>query len=331
MEKKTSFKNKSLLITGGTGSFGYNFVKYIIKKKFLFKKLIIFSRDEYKQYKMSQTFSEKKYPFLRYFLGDIRDLDRLKNAVKNVDYIVHAAALKQVPTAEYNPEEFIKTNIIGTQNLINACLESSVSKIIALSTDKAVSPANLYGATKLCADKLIIAANHIKGNKKISFSIVRYGNVFGSRGSVVPLFLKQKEKNILTLTNPKMTRFSILYDDAIEMVLWGIQNTKGGEIVVPKIPSYKIMDLAKTISPKSKIKIIGMRQGEKIHEELINENDGNEIYENKKYYITVSRNKYLKTKFNNKTIKRVNKKIKLNSLDNKFLKISELKKMLKKI
>ena len=331
MEKKTSFKNKSLLITGGTGSFGYNFVKYIIKKKILFKKLIIFSRDEYKQYKMSQTFSEKKYPFLRYFLGDIRDLDRLKNAVKNVDYIVHAAALKQVPTAEYNPEEFIKTNIIGTQNLINACLESSVSKIIALSTDKAVSPANLYGATKLCADKLIIAANHIKGNKKISFSIVRYGNVFGSRGSVVPLFLKQKEKNILTLTNPKMTRFSILYDDAIEMVLWGIQNTKGGEIVVPKIPSYKIMDLAKTISPKSKIKIIGMRQGEKIHEELINENDGNEIYENKKYYITVSRNKYLKTKFNNKTIKRVEKKIKLNSLDNKFLKISELKKMLKKI
>lgn len=331
MEKKTSFKNKSLLITGGTGSFGYNFVKYIIKKKILFKKLIIFSRDEYKQYKMSQTFSEKKYPFLRYFLGDIRDLDRLKNAVKNVDYIVHAAALKQVPTAEYNPEEFIKTNIIGTQNLINACLESSVSKIIALSTDKAVSPANLYGATKLCADKLIIAANHIKGNKKISFSIVRYGNVFGSRGSVVPLFLKQKEKNILTLTNPKMTRFSILYDDAIEMVLWGIQNTKGGEIVVPKIPSYKIMDLAKTISPKSKIKIIGMRQGEKIHEELINENDGNEIYENKKYYITVSRNKYLKTKFNNKTIKRVKKKIKLNSLDNKFLKISELKKMLKKI
>lgn len=331
MEKKTSFKNKSLLITGGTGSFGYNFVKYIIKKKILFKKLIIFSRDEYKQYKMSQTFSEKKYLFLRYFLGDIRDLDRLKNAVKNVDYIVHAAALKQVPTAEYNPEEFIKTNIIGTQNLINACLESSVSKIIALSTDKAVSPANLYGATKLCADKLIIAANHIKGNKKISFSIVRYGNVFGSRGSVVPLFLKQKEKNILTLTNPKMTRFSILYDDAIEMVLWGIQNTKGGEIVVPKIPSYKIMDLAKTISPKSKIKIIGMRQGEKIHEELINENDGNEIYENKKYYITVSRNKYLKTKFNNKTIKRVEKKIKLNSLDNKFLKISELKKMLKKI
>ena len=331
MEKKTSFKNKSLLITGGTGSFGYNFVKYIIKKKILFKKLIIFSRDEYKQYKMSQTFSEKKYPFLRYFLGDIRDLDRLKNAVKNVDYIVHAAALKQVPTAEYNPEEFIKTNIIGTQNLINACLESSVSKIIALSTDKAVSPANLYGATKLCADKLIIAANHIKGNKKISFSIVRYGNVFGSRGSVVPLFLKQKEKNILTLTNPKMTRFSILYDDAIEMVLWGIQNTKGGEIVVPKIPSYKIMDLAKTISPKSKIKIIGMRQGEKIHEELINENDGNEIYENKKYYITVSRNKYLKTKFNNKTIKRVKKKIKLNSIDNKFLKISELKKMLKKI
>lgn len=331
MEKKTSFKNKSLLITGGTGSFGYNFVKYIIKKKILFKKLIIFSRDEYKQYKMSQTFSEKKYLFLRYFLGDIRDLDRLKNAVKNVDYIVHAAALKQVPTAEYNPEEFIKTNIIGTQNLINACLESSVSKIIALSTDKAVSPANLYGATKLCADKLIIAANHIKGNKKISFSIVRYGNVFGSRGSVVPLFLKQKEKNILTLTNPKMTRFSILYDDAIEMVLWGIQNTKGGEIVVPKIPSYKIMDLAKTISPKSKIKIIGMRQGEKIHEELINENDGNEIYENKKYYITVSRNKYLKTKFNNKTIKRVKKKIKLNSLDNKFLKISELKKMLKKI
>ena len=183
----------------------------------------------------------------------------------------------------------------------------------------------------MCADKLIIAANHIKGNKKISFSIVRYGNVFGSRGSVVPLFLKQKEKNILTLTNPKMTRFSILYDDAIEMVLWGIQNTKGGEIVVPKIPSYKIMDLAKTISPKSKIKIIGMRQGEKIHEELINENDGNEIYENKKYYITVSRNKYLKTKFNNKTIKRVKKKIKLNSLDNKFLKISELKKMLKKI
>lgn len=331
MEKTISFKNKSLLITGGTGSFGYNFVKYIIKKKILFKKLIIFSRDEYKQYKMSQTFSEEKYPFLRYFLGDIRDLNRLKNAVKNVDYIVHAAALKQVPTAEYNPEEFIKTNIIGTQNLINACLESSVSKIISLSTDKAVSPANLYGATKLCADKLIIAANHIKGNKKISFSIVRYGNVFGSRGSVVPLFLKQKEKNILTLTNPKMTRFSILYDDAIQMVLWGIQNTKGGEIVVPKIPSYKIMDLAKTISPESKIKIIGMRQGEKVHEELINENDGNEIYENKKYYITISRNKYLKTKFNNKTIKRVKKKIKLNSLDNKFLKISELKKMLKKI
>jgi UDP-N-acetylglucosamine 4,6-dehydratase/5-epimerase len=325
------FKNKSLLITGGTGSFGHNFVKYIIKKKIKLKKLIIFSRDEYKQYKMSQTFSEEKYPFLRYFLGDIRDLNRLTNAVKNLDYVVHAAALKQVPTAEYNPEEFIKTNIIGTQNLINACLESSVNKIISLSTDKAVSPANLYGATKLCADKLIMAANHIKGNKKISFSAVRYGNVFGSRGSVVPLFMKQKEKNILTLTNSEMTRFSILYDDAIEMVLWAIQNAKGGEIIVPKIPSYRILDLAKTIAPKAKIKTVGIRQGEKIHEELINENDGNEIYENNKYYIIVSRNKYLKIKYDNKVIKRVKKKIKLNSLENKFLNISELKKMLKKL
>jgi len=325
------FKNKSLLITGGTGSFGHNFVKYIITKKIKFKKLIIFSRDEYKQYKMSQTFSEEKYPFLRYFLGDIRDLNRLTNAVKNLDYVVHAAALKQVPTAEYNPEEFIKTNIIGTQNLINACLESSVNKIISLSTDKAVSPANLYGATKLCADKLIMAANHIKGNKKISFSAVRYGNVFGSRGSVVPLFMKQKEKNILTLTNSEMTRFSILYDDAIEMVLWAIQNAKGGEIIVPKIPSYRILDLAKTIAPKAKIEIVGIRQGEKIHEELINENDGNEIYENNKYYIIVSRNKYLKIKYDNKLIKRVKKKIKLNSLENKFLNISELKKMLKKL
>ena len=270
---KNFFKNKSLLLTGGTGSFGRAFVNYLLKNKMPLKKIIIFSRDELKQFEMSKIFNENQYSNIRYFIGDVRDKERLKLALNEVDIVVHAAALKQVPIAEYNPFEFIKTNVLGAENLIESCLGSSVKNVIALSTDKASSPINLYGATKLCSDKLFIAANNIKGKQDIKFSIVRYGNVMGSRGSVLETFSQQKKSGTFQITNKKMTRFNMNMNEAIDFVTYSLMNLKGGEIFVPKIPSFYIIDLAKAVSENCKIKIIGVRPGEKIHEEMISSYD----------------------------------------------------------
>ena len=282
------FKNKTILITGGTGSFGKAFLEYLLVNHKDVKKIIIFSRDELKQFELSTQFNKKNYPNIRYFLGDIRDKDRLNRAMENVDYVIHAAALKQVPAAEYNPFEFIKTNVIGAQNIVDACLNSNVKKVIALSTDKACAPINLYGATKLCSDKLFISANNIIGKRKISFSVVRYGNVMGSRGSVIPEFFKQKKSGFINITDKDMTRFNITLQQSIDLVVWALKNAIGGEIFVPKIPSYKILDLAKAIAPEAKINIIGTRPGEKIHEELITESESAYALELKKYFVILT-------------------------------------------
>ena len=323
--------NKSILITGGTGSFGKAYISYIIKKYKKIRRLIIFSRDELKQYEMSQIFNKKDYPFLRYFIGDVRDLDRLKSSLVDVDYVVHAAALKQVPTAEYNPFEFIKTNVLGAQNLIEACFYNNVKKIISLSTDKASSPINLYGATKLCSDKLFIAANNIKGIRKISFSVARYGNVMGSRGSVIPNFLKSKKKGYLEITDEKMTRFNITLSKSIKMVEWIFKYSLGGEIFVPKIPSYKLIDLAKAIDSNCKININGMRPGEKLHEELIGSGESLYTFELKDYYVILPllKKSYVKTFKEKLKGKRVRAGFFYRSNENSYLSIDELKKLLK--
>lgn len=259
----------SILITGGTGSFGKAFVRTVLTKYPNIKRLVIFSRDELKQFEMSQEFSTQEYSQVRYFIGDIRDEKRLKRALEGIDVVVHAAALKQVPAAEYNPFECIKTNVLGAQNLIEACFENNIKKVVALSTDKAAAPVNLYGATKLCSDKLFIAANNVKGERDLHFSVVRYGNVMGSRGSVVPFFLDKKKEGVLPITDPTMTRFNISLDDGVEMVLWALEHALGGEIFVPKIPSYNIVDVATAVAPECRQEIVGIRPGEKLHEEMI--------------------------------------------------------------
>jgi len=276
-------KNKSILITGGTGSFGKNFIKYIYKKHKNLKKIVVFSRDEWKQHELSNELKIEKKK-IRFFLGDVRDKNRLITALKGIDIVIHAAALKQVPAAEYNPLEFIKTNISGANNVIEAALKNNVKKVIALSTDKAAAPINLYGATKLCSDKLFSSANLYKGSCKTIFSIVRYGNVFNSRGSVVPLFIKMKNNNLFPITHENMTRFNITLIDSVKMVEWAINNAKGGEIFVPKLKSYKILDLAKALNPNAKIKIIGIRPGEKIHEQMITTDDSYSTYDIGKYF-----------------------------------------------
>ena len=241
--------NKTILITGGTGSLGNALTKKILSKYKNIKKIIIFSRDEFKQYNMEKLFSEKKFNCLRYFLGDVRDLSRLEQALKGVDFVIHTAALKQVPAAEYNPFEYIKTNVIGAQNLITASINQGVKKVIALSTDKACSPINLYGATKLCSDKLFISSNNLSGKNGTIFSVVRYGNVFASRGSVIPYFIDLNKKNKpITITDKKMTRFNISLDEGVDAVMWSLKNLKGQEILVPKLQSFKITDLAKAIN-----------------------------------------------------------------------------------
>jgi len=277
--------NKNILITGGTGSFGKKFTQ-IVLENYKPEKLIILSRDELKQFEMSQRWSMKKYPCIRYFLGDIRDKERLTRAFQDVDYVIHAAALKQVPAAEYNPAEFIKTNIIGAMNIIDAAIYNNVQKVIALSTDKACNPINLYGATKLCSDKLFVSANVYRpiGKDKI-FSVVRYGNVVGSRGSVVPFFKERSQTGVLPITDPRMTRFWITLDQAVHFVLRVFELAKGGEIFVPKIPSMKITDLAKAIGPDCKQKIVGIRPGEKIHETLIGEDEGRYTAEYNECYV----------------------------------------------
>lgn len=255
---------------------------------------------------MAREFPEKKYKFIRYFIGDVRDLPRLKLAMQDTDCVIHAAALKQVPAAEYNPIEFIKTNVIGAQNIIEASLKSSVKSVIALSTDKACAPINLYGATKLCSDKLFIAANNLAGKSNIKYSVVRYGNVFGSRGSVVPLFMKQKNENFFTITDNEMTRFNISLEKGVETVIWGMKNFFGGEILIPKIPSFKILDLILSFNNKAKIKIIGIRKGEKLHEEMITASDSLNTIEIKDFYLILNENKkcfqYYKKNFKGKSV-----------------------------
>jgi len=279
------FNNKTILVTGGTGSFGKTFISRVLTSSKP-KKIIIYSRDELKQYEMqvNPTFSQHE-KILRYFLGDVRDFDRLKTALNGVDIVIHAAALKQVPAAEYNPFEAIKTNIHGAQNLVQACLEHNLEKVIALSTDKAAAPINLYGATKLVSDKLFVSANLFKGGKKTKFSVVRYGNVMGSRGSVIPAFLQMKANGLLTITDEKMTRFNITLDKGVEFVCDSLERMIGGEIFIPKIPSYKILDVAKAIDPTIETKIIGIRPGEKLHEEMITESDSFRTLEFEKHFV----------------------------------------------
>jgi len=277
--------NKSILITGGTGSFGKKFTEIILNKYPDLKRLVIYSRDELKQFNMAQDYPEDKYPQVRFFIGDVRDRNRFIRACEGIDVIIHTAALKQVPTAEYNPDEFIKTNIGGAQNVIDGALETNVKVVVALSTDKAAAPINLYGATKLVSDKLFIAANNIKGKRDLRFSVVRYGNVMGSRGSVIPFFMnKAKNGGVLPITHKEMTRFNISLEDGVEMVLWAIDNAIGAELFVPKIPSYKIETVAKAIAPNAKLIDVGIRPGEKLHEEMITVSDAMNTIDIGKYY-----------------------------------------------
>jgi UDP-N-acetylglucosamine 4,6-dehydratase len=276
--------DKNILITGGTGSFGRKATE-IILKSYKPRRLIIYSRDELKQFEMSQVFSFAEYSCIRYFIGDVRDKERLYRAFHDVDYVIHGAALKQVPAAEYNPFEAVKTNIIGAQNVINVAIDQGVKKVIALSTDKAANPINLYGATKLCADKLFIAGNAYVGRDYTTFSVVRYGNVVGSRGSVIPLFIRQKENGHLPITDPRMTRFWITLGQGVEFVLWCLRHMCGGELFVPKIPSMNIMDLAKAIAPECKTEIVGIRPGEKIHELMISRDDARKTLEFDNFYV----------------------------------------------
>lgn len=276
--------NKSILITGGTGSFGKAFVAAVLDRYPAIRRLVVFSRDELKQYEMALQFSPDEHPCLRYFIGDVRDADRLRRAMEGIDIVIHAAALKQVPAAEYNPFEAIKTNVLGAQNVIDACLESGVSRVVALSTDKAAAPINLYGATKLCSDKLFTAANNIRGGRNIRFSVVRYGNVMGSRGSVIPFFLARRHTGVLPITDPEMTRFNISLQEGVDMVLWALARARGGEILVPRIPSYRITDVAEAIAPGCEHRIIGIRPGEKIHEEMITASDSYNTVHLGQYY-----------------------------------------------
>lgn len=273
MHQNMDICDQSILITGGTGSFGKAFVKSVLDYCPKIKRLVVFSRDELKQYEMQQEFPQEKYPALRFFIGDVRDPGRLSRAMEGIDTVVHAAALKQVPAAEYNPFEFIKTNIMGAQNVIEACLDKGVRRVVALSTDKAAAPINLYGATKLCSDKLFIAANNFRGDRDLRFSVVRYGNVMGSRGSVIPFFMNKAKTGVLPITDMGMTRFNIPLEEGVEMVFWALEHALGGEILVPKIPSYRIGDVAQAVAPNCKHEIVGIRPGEKLHEEMITSSD----------------------------------------------------------
>ncbi len=328
-----NLNNKTILVTGGTGTFGQYFIEYILSK-FSPKKIIIYSRDEQKQFLMQKKLQNFKRT-LRFFLGDIRDIDRLRYAMHDVDVILHTAAIKHVPFAEYNPTEAIKTNIIGAQNLIELCLSpnSKVKRVIALSTDKASSPINLYGATKLASDKLFVAANNYRGKKGISFSVVRYGNVMGSKGSIIP-FLISNKKNYIELTDKNMTRFNITLKQSLEFVLNCFKIMQGGEIFIPKLKSVRITDIIKAISPNKKIKIIGLRPGEKVHEEMISKDDMRNVVEHKNFYIITMRSEFVDSNIKNylkknKNAKRPKKIFSYNSYDNKdYMSLSEIKKII---
>lgn len=282
-----SFNNLRILITGGTGSFGKKFVETLIRKHPDAQRVVIYSRDELKQFEMAQNYPVSQYPSLRFFIGDVRDHDRLRLAMEGIDIVVHAAALKQVPTAEYNPFECIKTNVIGAQNVIEAAMATGVKNVVALSTDKAAAPINLYGATKLCSDKLFIAANNMRGHRDLKFSVVRYGNVMGSRGSVIPFFLEKSKTGVLPITDPSMTRFNISLEEGVEMVFFALRNALGGEIFIPKIPSYRITEVAKAIGPDCEHPVVGIRPGEKLHEEMITASDSPNTIETEDYYVIV--------------------------------------------
>ena len=282
-----NLSGKSVLITGGTGSLGKALTQYILQKHSEVKRLIVFSRDEQKQFEMAQEYPHGEYPQIRFFIGDVRDFNRLKRALRGVDYVIHAAAMKHVPIAEYNPMECVKTNILGAENVINACADTKVERVVALSTDKAAAPVNLYGATKLASDKLFVAANNIVGSNPIRFSVVRYGNVMGSNGSVIPFFLKKRKEGVLPITNPEMTRFNISLEGGVQMVMHALEHAWGGEIFVPKIPSYKIIDVAEAVGPDCEKPVVGIRPGEKIHEEMITSSDSFNTYDLGRYYVIV--------------------------------------------
>ena len=284
MLKSVDICDQSILITGGTGSFGKAFVRAVLDHCPKIKRLVVYSRDELKQFEMQQEFPQDQYPALRFFIGDVRDPGRLARAMEGIDTVVHAAALKQVPAAEYNPFEFIKTNVMGAQNVIEACLDKGVRRVVALSTDKAAAPINLYGATKLCSDKLFIAANNFRGDRELRFSVVRYGNVMGSRGSVIPFFMNKAKTGVLPITDKAMTRFNIPLEEGVEIVFWALEHALGGEILVPKIPSYRIGDLAEAIGPNCKKEIVGIRPGEKLHEEMITSSDSPNTIELSNYF-----------------------------------------------
>ena len=323
---------KSILITGGTGSLGQQLTKTILKRWPKVKRLIIFSRDEQKQYQMNMEFPSVAGGNIRYFIGDIRDYERLKRAFKGVNYIIHAAAMKHVHIAEYNPMECVKTNVLGAENVINAAMECGVENVVALSTDKAAAPINLYGATKLCSDKLFVAANNIKGFTNIKFSVVRYGNVMGSNGSVIPFFMQQKKSGIIPVTDPKMARFNISLQEGADLVLHALEHAWGGEIFVPKIPSYKITEVAKAIAPECKIKVVGIRPGEKVHEEMITESDSFSTYDLGKYYAILPQitNFVLKDYIKKFKAKKVKEGFKFNSGQNKkWVNAVQLRKLIK--
>lgn len=324
---------KTILVTGGTGSFGKKFIETVLKKYPDVKKLIVFSRDELKQFEMSQVFPKSTYKQMRYFIGDVRDADRFKRACEGVDIIVHAAALKQVPAAEMNPIECIRTNIHGAENVINAALDCNVKQVVALSTDKAAAPVNLYGATKLCSDKLFIAAHNLKGTRDLKFSVVRYGNVLGSRGSVVPFFLERVKSGTLPITHEDMTRFNITLEEGVDLVLKTIENQWGGELIVPKIPSYRINDVAKAIGPDCKLEVVGIRPGEKLHEEMITESDSLNTLDCGTHYVIVppisswTKQEYMK----HFSAKEVSVGFKYNSGSNdEWLSVQEIRDLIKK-
>jgi len=323
--------DKNILITGGTGSFGKKATE-IILKRYKPRRLIIFSRDELKQFEMAQQFPESEYDCMRYFIGDVRDKERLHRAFINVDFVIHAAALKQVPAAEYNPFEAVKTNILGAQNIINVAIDQGVTRVIALSTDKAANPINLYGATKLCSDKLFIAGNSYVGTDNTVFSVVRYGNVAGSRGSVIPFFLKKKEEGILPITDPRMTRFWITLEHCVDFVLKCLESMVGGELFVPKIPSMNMMELAKAIAPECKMEIIGIRPGEKLHEVMVPKDDAHRTIEYDDKYIIQPDFRFFEHRFNSNNGKPVLEGFEYNSGTNPWkLSIDEMRSIIRNL
>ena len=326
-------QNSRILLTGGTGSFGKAFISKALRCYPGIRRLVVYSRDELKQWELQQQFPESEYPQLRLLLGDVRDRARLTRALEGIDTVVHAAALKQVPAAEYNPIEFINTNVLGAENVVQACLDSDVNRVVALSTDKAAAPINLYGATKLCSDKLFVAANNIKGTRDLRFSVVRYGNVMGSRGSVIPFFLDSAKTGVLPITDPEMTRFNISLEEGVGMVLWALEHALGGELFVPKIPSYRIVDVAEAIGPGCEKPITGIRPGEKIHEEMITSSDSFTTVDFGKYYAILPSDGRLLNHYQQAgtSLKSVQKGFAYNSGTNpEFLSVEQIRELIRK-